>query len=404
MTSRVDDFVFPSPEVNQCPFSFHAALREEVPVYRLANQNTYLITRYDDVVRVAKDFESFSSRRPWPSEDMPGIDLVPEVPGLVNNDPPDHTAFRAVLTKAFSPSSVAQLEPQLSTIANQLIDDIGDDREFDFVTRFSSLFPMHVITTIMGWESERFPTFKRWADHMSEFFAFLGTHVDQEHAQSIKELREYLLEQIGDRTRNPRADLMTVVAQGRDDKGQLFALNQRLELARVLFTGGNETTSFLLGNTLNLLLSNPVQFARVREDRSLLPRLINESLRLESPNEHGTRVATRDVTIDGVTIPAGATVLLRWGAANRDAAHFEDPDAMDLGRTYPASHLAFGKGIHFCLGAHLARLEGRIAFETIFDRWADIKRQLGTEDVPMIEHPLFRAPSSLPIEIVPSAG
>jgi cytochrome P450 len=397
MSMKAVDFTFPSPDVNQCPYSFHAALRSEAPVYKLAGHNTYLITRYDDVIRVAKDFESFSSRRPWPGQDVPGIDLVPEVPGLVNNDPPEHTAFRSVLAKAFSPSSVATLEPMVAEIATMLIDDIGDAGRADFVKEFASLLPMHVITSIMGWEPENFATYKRWADHMSEFFAFLGTHVDEERANSIKELREFLLEQIAHRTANPRDDLMTVVAQATDDDGKLFALNQRLELARVLFTGGNETTSFLLANTMNLLLSNPARMTEVRADRALIPRLINESLRLESPNEHGTRVATRDVVIDGVTIPVGATVLLRWGAANRDETHFTDPDTMDLTRSYPASHLAFGKGIHFCLGAHLARLEGRVAYETIFDQWADIRRQPGSEDVEMIDHPLFRAPRHLPI-------
>lgn len=398
MSRGATDFTFPSNEVNQCPYLFHSALRDGAPVYQIAGQNTYLITRYDDVVRVAKDFESFSSRRPWPGKDVPGIDLVPEVAGLVNNDPPEHTAFRAALAREFSPSSVARLEPLVGEIANRLIDGIGDGGSADFVTQFASLLPMYLITSLMGWEQESFPTYKRWADHMSEFFAFLGTHVDQEHANSIKELREFLLDQIADRVARPRDDLMTVIAQATDDDGKLFALNQRLELARVLFTGGNETTSFLLANTMNLLLSNGAQQAAVRNDRGLLPRLINESLRLESPNEHGTRVATRDVVMHGVTIPAGATVLLRWGAANRDGTHFPDPDTMDLDRTYPASHLAFGKGIHFCLGAHLARLEGRVAYETIFDRWADIRRQPGSGDVEMIEHPLFRAPRSLPIE------
>ena len=381
----VTDEVLVSPEVLACPYDFYRRVRDEAPVHQ-APLGFWLVSRYDDVLAVVRDPDRFSSNMRNsafsgpPSEELLAVQAqgYPSVNTLLTNDPPSHTQFRALVNKAFTPKRVAQLEGEIRTIANELMDTWIERGRVELVTEFGVGLPLTVIADALGVDRADMPRFKKWSDDAVAPLSGLLTPEQQlECAHSRVAMQHYMVERCRERQDDPRDDLLSDLVQARFDSGdragQGLDVPELLNVIEQLLVAGNETTTKLVAASMLLLLEHPDQMAAVAADHSLVPNLVEEALRMESPVQMLPRVAKVDVTVGGVDVPAGSVLMVLYGCANRDDAKYPDAARFDITRANARTNLAFGQGPHFCPGAALARSEGRIAFETLLgraDHWA----------------------------------
>jgi len=309
-------------------------------------------------------------------------------------DPPDHTRMRKLANKGFTPRLIRAMEPRVRTIAQNLLKPLTGQVEADLVPALSVPLPITVIAEMLGIELARQKDFKRWSD---DVVRSLNRPTDEivraEIRQSITEFRTYLGAMITKRRTEPGDDLITAFVQAEEEHQTLSPI-EILGLTVLLLAAGNETTTNLIGNAVLALLDHPEELAKVRTERANISALVEEALRYDSPVQVVYRQATQDVELDGGKLPAGATVLLLLGAANRDERKFPEPDRFDVTRN-AQDHVAFGYGIHYCLGAPLARLEGRIALEALLFDCPPFTRVHA--QVPRIAAYLVRGPRTLPL-------
>jgi cytochrome P450 len=386
-----------APEVKQNPYPYFAHLRDHSPVYWVESLKSWAVSRYDDVAYIAKNTQLFSSAPIIPAI-LGDQNPVPEVNWMISADPPAHTALRKLVNKAFTPRMVAALEPRIREIVAQLLDQIAEKGgEFDLVHDFSTPLPLMVIAQMLGIEPERYREFKQWSDDMIR--ATGGEEVSPAERErlrnSMDDLRSYFENAIADRRQHPREDLIGALVRAEEDHHQLTA-REVLAMCLLLLLGGNETTTNLIGSTVLTLLSHPAELAKVRRDLSLVPQMIEEMLRYEAPAQALLRQATADTKIAGGTIPAGSGVMILYGSANRDERQFPNPDVFDVTRN-PQEHLAFGFGIHYCIGAPLARLEARIAMDAFLRRFPKVS--LRDQRREWIDSFVVRGPKALPLEL-----
>jgi cytochrome P450 len=385
---RAEEYEFNSPEVNACPYAFYEAAREECPVYPLPGQSAFLLTRFDDVYEAAHHPETFSSHRPILGSGDPEFEAIratgyPEVPTLVTNDPPEHSRYRKLVNRAFSIRAVAALEPSMTAIVDEVIDGFIDRGDVEFLTEFAMPFPTRVIGNALGVPVEDHGHFQRWSDAIADA---VSTYVTRERAleckRSLVEMQHYFAGLIEKRRVQPGDDLVSQLVTARVEDERPLDVPEMLDLIRIFLAGGNETTASLLATAMFLLLTHPDQFEIVAADRSLIPAMLEEALRLEPPVQWNPRIIERDdAEIRGVTLPAGSRVLLGWGPGNRDPKKYgPDADRFDV-RRGTSDHLAFGHGPHFCLGAALARTEARIAFERLFTRMTNIRLAVPADQI-----------------------
>jgi cytochrome P450 len=309
-------------------------------------------------------------------------------------DPPDHTRLRKLANKGFTPRLIRAMEPRVQTIVHELLGPLPKQTEVDLVPMLFVPLPIIVIAEMLGVEVERQADFKQWSDALVRALNRpTDTAVRAEIRQSVSELRTYLEQMISRRRAEPGDDLITAFVQAEEERQILTSL-EILGLTVLLLAAGNETTTNLLGNTMLALLDHPEELAKVRADRASVPALLEEVLRYDSPIQAVFRQTTEEVELDGGKLPAGATVLVLLGAANRDERQFPDPDRFDVERN-PPDHVGFGYGIHYCLGAPLARLEGRIAVEALLFDCPPFTRVRA--HVPRIAAYLVRGPQTLPL-------
>jgi len=353
------------------PYPAYRELRDRSPVRYLyvpdgavpgcpERMQAWAVMKYQDVRGVLRDHESFSSKRPLAGRLMPRLVLL-------QDDPPRHTWFRGLVRKAFAAGQIAQLEPEIERLANALLDRV-DGPDTDIVPAFAAPLPVCVIARLLGLPEEDHRTFRRWSD-----MALSVLSVSREEKLRDREEIEGFFRSLISRTKpsdEPR-NIVELLVAGKIDGAAL----QEWEIVGfciLLLIAGSETTTNLLGNLLHLLAHRPDLWDRLRRDRELVAPCIEEALRCESPLQRLTRVTTREIEVSGVRIPPGETVVAFIGAANRDPAKFEDPDEFRLHR--PRSDtLAFGSGIHHCLGAGLARTEARIALNALLDRYSSLE-------------------------------
>jgi hypothetical protein len=301
---------------------------------------------------------------------------------LINDDPPRHTRFRRLVNKAFTPRRIAGCEPWIEAIANELLDEIGGS-ESDVVRGYTMPLPVKTIATLLGIPRERYETFKQWTDTV------LGTDEsatgDGRMGAAI-EMMQLFGGIAAERRNQPANDLVTALVEAEFD-GEHLQEWEILGFCILLLIAGNETTTNLMGNMLNMLAQRPDVWEQLKSDRSLVEPVIEETLRWESPVQMLFRKATRDVEVSGVHVPAGAQVAMCYGAANRDPSQWPEPDELRLDRNL-RDHVAFGHGVHFCLGSPLARAEARITLNACLDRFSRIepgsktgKRQTGAQIV-----------------------
>jgi cytochrome P450 len=381
-----------APEVQENPYPYYASLRERHPVAWVEPLRCWTISRYQDVDYAIKNPQVFSSAK-WIGQSLGDLNPAPEVPWMIETDPPDHTRLRKLVSKAFTPRMVSLLEPRVRAIAGQLLETLRK-REFDFVHEFSGVLPVIVIAEMLGVEWEHHAEFQRWSDNIVRGTSRPGDEVERAQIrQSNDEMRAYFRKAIALRRKEPRDDLLSALVQAEEER-QVLSADEVLAMAMLILLAGNETTRNLLGNAVLTLLAQPAVSAEVRSERSLVPKLVEEVLRYDSPVQVVFRRTTKPVAVSDTTIPADATVFILLGSANRDEQKFSEPDRFDLHRDN-SDHLAFGFNNHYCLGAQLARLEARVALEELLFSCPPFVA--GTEPVQRFRSVLLRGLQSLPL-------
>ncbi|MGW3466900.1 cytochrome P450 [Saccharopolyspora sp. NPDC000995] len=358
--------------INEAQFWLRG-VRPEQPVANDSAAGIWNVYGYPEVLEALSDPATFSSATQR---------LVPEASGfregnIVQMDPPEHNKLRKLVSHAFTPKVVANLEPRIAALTNELLDAVSD--RIELVRDLAYPLPVIVIAELLGVPSSDRGLFKKWVDAMFETsnqVSLKDRSKEQEEymakaMEQVQELTKYLGEHVAERRRAPREDLLSKLVLAEVDGARLKDA-EVVNFGMVLLIAGHITTTMLLGNTVLCLDAHPEQFAKLRANRSLVPSAIEESLRFFSPFAAVSRVTNREVELGGQRIPADELLLLWVAAANRDPRQFTAPDAFDIGRD-PNPHIGFGRGIHFCLGAPLARLEGRVALNILLDRCPNLR-------------------------------
>lgn len=363
------------------PYPYYRALCESDPVHFDEARGSWLITSYRDVEAALRNDEHFSARQ--------GL-----APSMLVSDPPDHTRLRRLVNKAFTSRPVLQLAPRIQEIVDQLLDEAAGRREMELVSDFAYPLPITVIAELLGVEPERRDFFRAASQKIA---VALGPVTDPQVAlgafEGRGELLAYFEELIRRRKEEPGDDLLTALIQA-EDRGDFLTHGELLAMLLLLLVGGHETTVNLIANGLLALLRNPEQLELLRNDEAVERTAVEELLRYDSPVQYSGRVTKQDIEMGGKLVRAGQGVRLIVASANRDPAAFDAPDDLDLRRD-PCPHLAFGSGIHFCLGAQLARLEGRIALATLVRRFSDLR--LATDNLRWRPAPVLRGLEALPV-------
>ncbi len=345
------------------PFPWYHRMRDKAPVQYEAAYQTWTVFGYHDVQRVLSDAAVFSSAGGGNSSD-------PLDASLISLDPPRHRQLRALVTQAFTPRSVARLSERITEIATGLLDEVAAQGAMDFIDDFAYPLPMLVIAELLGVPQQDRTRFKVWSDAV----VGVATMGGSPRAEMIAYFRR-IIEQ---RRREPQDDLISALLAA-EVEGQQLSEQELLGFCILLLVAGNETTTHLLGNALLCFDDYPEALEQVRADPALIPDAIEEVLRYRSPVQMMFRQTVADVTLSGQHLRSGQWVVAQIGSANRDEAQFPDADHFDIKRA-PNRHLAFGHGIHFCLGAPLARLEARIALTLLLERFREIRLK---HDVPL---------------------
>lgn len=377
---------FTEADIQKCPFKAYDALREEQPVYRDPVTGHYILTRYDDVRKAVLNVAALSNRsglvgdrwcekanRLFKAEGWLPMDT------LVSNDPPDHRFFRQLVDKVFTPKKVLGLEPRVQEIIDGLIDDFIDKSEVDFLRDFAVPLPMYVIAEQLGVSPEDRAAFKHWSDVALESMnPDLTDDRQLELAAVMIEMQQYMAREI-ERVRRAPDDLLLSHLVAADVDGRKLTMREIQSLLLQILVAGNETTTTTLASGMRVMIEQPEIVELLRDDPSRAQRLAEETLRTATPLQALFRKAMTDVEIDNVVIPAGSIVEVRYGAANRDPRQFARPQVVDLERSNATSHLAFGTGIHLCIGNQLARAELRLAFQSLACRLTNFRTTRGAE-------------------------
>jgi cytochrome P450 len=393
----VTDFF--SAEMRRNPFPVYRELRNASPVFHDPRSGIWMVLDYETVKRALNDTDTFSSRAGPPGGGP--------LDWLIFFDPPRHTKLRALVTRAFTPRVVANLEPRIRQFCRELLDATAGRQEIDLVADFSFPLPMMVIAEMLGVPASDRPRFRRWGEAMlglSETIS--GTPEEAARAgQAFRvaqtEASTYLADLLAERRAKTGEDLLSRLVEAEVD-GERLTHEEIRSFFLLLLLAGTETTTNLLNNAILCFNENPDQLTRLRSAPQLLPSAIEEVLRYRSPVQVVFRQTRRDVSLHGQAIPAGKLVFIVLGSANRDPKHFADADRFDIGRE-PNAHVAFGHGIHFCLGAPLARLEARVALTEFLERHNNFALMTDSAWEPRRAFHVH-GPSRLPIQLAPRAA
>jgi cytochrome P450 len=380
---RVDEKSLLDPDVQEDPYEYYRALREQAPVYRMPDTGAYVLSRYRDIQWAMAHPELYSidllGKAGFSMFRHPEAREVLERHGIPRNtklstDPPEHKGYRGVVNASFTAGRVNASAPFVQGVVDELATGLAARGECEFVRDFASPLPVRVIAQRLGLPEEDVPRLKLWSDAWVEP---LGYACSKEREVEIAwlgvELQRYLAGKFAERRRRPGDDILTDLVHGRLPDGRPLSEAESMGLAEHITVGGHETVTSALAAGLLLLIQRPEVEGELRREPSLVRNFVEEALRLESPSQGFFRYALRDSELHGVTIPKGSMVQLRFAAANRDPEIFPDPDRLDLHRPSPGAHLAFGQGAHHCLGAPLARLELTTAFRTLLERFAGFR-------------------------------
>lgn len=413
--------------IGSCPYPTFARLREERPVHRIPGQDVYLVSRYADCLAVVRDVETFVNDHDlliehhgramgWvPPDDLVDVadiyaSALPNIETLHFLDPPLHTVQRRRINRWFtSKRAETSWRPLVEELTHQLIDRFAPDGRVELMSQFAVPLPIRAIATILGVPTDREAEFKVWSD---AFVSGMGLPLDHDgwrvKAQSRVDMQQFFLAEIEARRAEPRDDLLgELVAAASDaewdgpEEERPFTVLEILNAVQHLLAAGNETTTQAIGLMVKLLVEHPDQLERVRQDPDLVANTVEEALRVEAPVLGMWRYCTTDADVGGTVVPAGALVVLLFGAANHDGAAFSCPADFQVDRPDASRHLSLGHGIHFCVGAGLARMELQVALRALLDRLPGLRLEPGVE----LEHGeswMMRNLHALPLRFDPT--
>lgn len=392
--ARVDPATCPIHEINpmhpdnlKCPVIMNRRLQEEAPVFRDPLSGMFFISRYADVVAMSMDHETFSSvvfpggpGGPQTSGDPELAAIMqegyPNVNTMLTQDPPLQRRYRKFVDGAFSPKNLRALEPFIEKTANELVDSFIDAGQCEFLSAFGVPLPLTVIASQIGAPMSDLPLLRKWTN---AFIGNLSQQLDREGtlqaARDVLEFQHYFVEKMEERRKHPRDDILSKVVNASIDGEKPLDNAECLSMLSQILVAGNETTSSALTEGMWLLIQNPDQYALLKNDPSaeMIQRFVEEVLRYTSPSANMFRRTTRDVELSGVVIPANSMCFARFAAANQDEAQFADALAFDIMRPNLKDHVAFGKGVHHCLGAALSRREMNGGFKVILQRMQNFR-------------------------------
>jgi len=410
---NLEDVDIFDPELMGCPHSFFKKLRDEAPVFQDPATGIFQVSKHELICQVARDAELFSNRfgavqrsggQDYPQEaaDILINEGYPPVDTMLTADPPRHTRYRSLVDKSFVPARVSGLGPNIEEKINFIIDQFYDTGKCEVTTQISKQLPIRVIAEQLGVPLDDYDKFSNWSD---AFVAQLsGTSSPEEHIEIAKKLvqfQQYFANKLDESEDNASDDILSDLANltFEDDDGVNRKLEkaEQLSIIQQLLVAGNATTAHSISEAIYLLISNPDQMDLVLNDYKLIPNMVEESLRLLTPTNNMWRIATADTELGGVKIPKNSLIIIRYGSGNRDEDLFENPDKFDVTRKNARRHVAFGQGIHVCLGMNLARKEMYTAFPIILDR---LKNMRFGEDNDFVYSPnvLLRGLNKLNIE------
>lgn len=399
---RVDLF---DPVFKENPYPTYAELRSTAPVYRTElpdGRGLWLITRYEDVLAVLKDARFVKDwRKALTPEQLAQVPPIPPVMeplthNMLDTDPPDHERLRSLVSKAFTPRLIERMRPRVQAIADSLLDAVQDRGEMDLIDDYAFPLPITVIAELLGIPAEDRNRFREWSN------AAVSGNATQEYLEEIliphmTAFNDYLLALFEEKRKNPKDDLVSALVRA-EEAGDKLSEDELLGMVFLLLVAGHETTVNLIGNGVLALLQHPDQLQKLKDDPSLIKPAVEELLRYDGPVETSTeRFAREDIDLGDTVIPRGEMVLVVLGAADRDPERFADPDELDITRA-DNRHLAFGKGIHHCLGAPLARMEGQIAISTLLDRMPNLRLASSPESLSWRPGMVIRGLKGLPVE------
>ncbi|WP_375768201.1 cytochrome P450 [Archangium gephyra] len=392
-----------SPAFREDPYPFYAKLRKEAPVSQVDPNGFWAVSRYEDILTVFKDPELFSSSELRISAEPPWLGRTnPVSEGMNLAEPQQHARLRSLVSRAFTQSVVARMEPFARDVASRLVDLLFQSAAggtVDFLSEFALSMPASLMALLLGVDPSLQKQFKRWADDLSGAVLVAPDDLarQDEVRQTMGEVETYIHKLLEQRRAKPGMDDLVTDLLRVQENGAGLTDKEVVSFIVLLLVAGLETTTFLLGHIALILAKNPEWFDRLRSNDVLINPFIEEVLRYEPPNHCQLRVTTRETTLGGVRLPAGAPVLLLLASGLRDESHFPDADKFNPERGVQAN-LAFGHGIHFCLGAPLARMEARVALDTILASFS--RFELATDKVQWIYSLFFRAPVSVPLRLV----
>ena len=377
---KLSELDFFSAEVQECPFHVYQQLQEEAPVWQMPGTNVFVVTRYDDIREIIRDPGRFSSsfsallNTGSSNEEVntiygKGYEMVET---LLTQDPPRHRVYRNLVNKVFSNKRIEGMRSEVEKMSNELINQWIDEPEVDLLNRFCVPLPIYVISDQLGVPRSELSLIKKWSDASASRLGRLADEEEQiQNAKDIVEFQHYFAALLDRMREAPEDNIISDLANNTIDEGRLLTKPEALGMIQQILVAGNETSTSAIAGGVVLLIQNPDQQAMLRQHPDLIPAAVEEILRLETPTSGMWRRATADTEIGGVDIPEGAFLMVRFAAGNRDESIFTDGGAMSVARENADSHLAFGQGTHFCLGAQLARMEMQIALTGLLNRTTD---------------------------------
>jgi len=399
------------PELLKQPWGLNRRLRNDAPIFQDPGSGIFFVSRYEDVVKMAMDPATFSSKMLAPTRAMSASEDselkailakgYPQVATMLTQDPPLQRRYRKFVDGAFSPASLRALEPFIESTANALIDDFIVAGRCEFLSAFGVPLPLRVIVSQLGAPMEDLALFRKWTE------AFIGNLSQQLDAEGIRaaardmvEFQHYFADRIAERRAEPQDDILSKIVNASFDGEQPLSIEECLSMISQILVAGNETTSASITEGIMLLIENPDQYALLKADPSpdMISNFVEEVLRISSPSSNMFRRVVKDVEWHGVTIPKDSILFARFASANQDERRFPDPERFDITRPNLKEQIAFGKGVHHCLGAALSRREMNIGFKVVFDRLENFRLSSDADRPEFAANALLHGLSGLEIE------